>query len=117
LSLVGSITVNDLFWGGWKRRWRNQAVGFLKQEANKDPRWPVPFVVAKIETALDKAFRPVQLRAGTRIVAQLGEAHGSDDPIRGRGHCHIRAGNKAALAAIQSLDVIAAPVFKEAEQR
>ena len=110
-------TRNDLFWGFGRRRLRNQAVGFLEQEANKDPRWPVPFVVAKIETALDKAFRPVQLRAGTRIVAQLGEAHGSDDPIRGRGHCHIRAGNKAALAAIQSLDVIAAPVFKKAEQR
>ena len=94
---------------------RNQAISLLQQEASENPGRPVPPVVSNIETALDKAFRPVQFRARTRIIAKLGEAHGSDDPIRGSGEWHIGAGNKAALAAIQSLGVITAPVFKEAE--
>ena len=63
-------TLDDLLGGFGRRRLRNHAVSLLEQEANKDPRWPVPPVVSNIKTALDKAFRAVQLRACTRFVAK-----------------------------------------------
>ena len=103
VSLVGSINL-FLWFGRW--RLRNQAFGLVEQEAKIDPPTPVPFVEANVETTVDKASCPVQLRPGTGIVSKLVERHGPDDPILGRGHGEIGAGNQAALAILQGFGVI-----------
>ena len=92
---------------------RNQAVGLLEQEAKRDPPTPVPFVEANVETILDKASCPVQLRPGTGIVSKLVERHGQDGQVMDRGDGDIRAGIKAVPAPVHSFGVIAAPVFKK----
>ena len=91
---------------------RNQAVGLLEQEANKEPRAPVPAIEPSVETVLGKASGREQLRPRARIVSTLVIADGSDNPIGGGGHRAIGINNKAAVASSQRLSVIAAPAFQ-----